>query len=107
VVAAGDFNDKPENAPITGLVHLDVLSNVLAWKFQDPKDRWTYKDKSQIDYLLVSKPLAEKLLDAGIERRGLFNHKKLTKGAEESFDTVTDETNDASDHAAVWAAFDL
>jgi endonuclease/exonuclease/phosphatase family metal-dependent hydrolase len=107
VVVAGDFNDKPDNAPIAGLVHLDGLSDVLAWKFQDPKDRWTYKDKSQIDYLLVSKPLADKLSDVGIERRGIFNLKKLTKGAEESFETVTDETNDASDHAAVWAEFNL
>jgi endonuclease/exonuclease/phosphatase family metal-dependent hydrolase len=107
VIVAGDLNDKPDGAPIAGLVSLKGLVDVLAWKFQDPKDRWTYVDKSQIDYLLVSKPLAAKLSDAGIERRGMFNLQKLTKGAQASFDTVTSDTNDASDHAAVWAEFDL
>lgn len=111
VVVAGDFNDKPDNDPITGLVHLQGLTDVLAKKFPDPKDRWTYRDKSQIDYLLVyllvSDPLASAMVDAGIERRGLYQLGKLTKGAEQSFDTVTSDTNYASDHAAAWAEFSV
>jgi hypothetical protein len=52
-------------------------------------------------------------IDAGVERRGMFNVKKLTTDAnravkvEEQFDTVTHWTNQASDHGAVWARFDL
>ena len=75
------------------------------------KDRWTYKDKSQIDYLLVSKPLADAMIEAGVERRGLFEAEKLTKnlsgGPVRPFPTVVDDTTDASDHGAVWAEFDL
>lgn len=105
VVVAGDFNDRPDHAPVAGLVHLPGLTDVLARKFADPRDRWTYKDRSQIDYLLVSQPLADAMADAGVERRGLFRLERLTRGAEHSFETVTDDANDASDHAAVWADF--
>jgi catechol 2,3-dioxygenase-like lactoylglutathione lyase family enzyme len=35
------------------------LTDVLARQLADPKERWTYRDKKQIDYLLVSKPLAD------------------------------------------------
>jgi endonuclease/exonuclease/phosphatase family metal-dependent hydrolase len=107
VVVAGDFNDRPENDPVKGLVGLQGLTDVLAKKLPDPKTRWTYKDKSQIDYLLVSQPLADAMEDAGIERRGLLQLGKLTKGAEQSFAGVTSDTNDASDHAAVWAEFSV
>lgn len=107
VVVAGDFNDKPDNAPVTGLVHLAGLTDVLEKQFADPKDRWTYKDRSQIDYLLVSDPLAASMTGAGVERRGLFNLSKLTKGAEQSFTTVAEYVQEASDHAAVWADFNI
>lgn len=47
------------DAPLAGLLGLANLTDVLVKQFSDPKERWTYKDKSQIDYLLVSKPLAD------------------------------------------------
>lgn len=107
VAVAGDFNDKPDNDPVKGLVHLAGLTDVLEKQFTEPKDRWTYKDKSRIDYLLVSEPLAAAMTKAGVERRGLFDLSKLTKGAEQSFTSVTEYTNEASDHAAVWADFNI
>jgi endonuclease/exonuclease/phosphatase family metal-dependent hydrolase len=111
VVVAGDLNDKPPNAPLAGLLGLPNLVDVLARQFSNPKERWTYRDKSQIDYLLVSKPLAEAMTEARVERRGLFQADKLTKdlpgGPVKPFPMVTDDTNDASDHAAVWAEFSL
>ena len=118
VVVAGDFNDKPGNAPLAGLLGVANLTDVLAAHFADPKERWTYKDKSQIDYLLVSKPLADAMTAAGVERRGLFQADKLTKnlpphqdpqegGPVNPFPSVTSTTTDASDHAAVWAEFNL
>jgi len=107
VVVAGDFNDKPDSAPLASLLGIAGLTDALKKQFPDPKDRWTYKDKKQIDYLLVSAPLAEAMTKAGVERRGMFQADKLTGGAVMPFDTVTSDTNDASDHAAVWAEFDL
>lgn len=111
VVVAGDFNDKPDNAPLAGLRAMKNLTDVLTRQFPDSKDRWTYKDKSQIDYLLVSKPLVDAMTIAGIERRGLFEADRLTKnlpsGQVQPFPTVTTDTNDASDHAAVWAEFNV
>lgn len=45
----------------------------------DPCERWTYRDKSQIDYLLGSKRLADAMTTPGVERRGLFEVGKLTR----------------------------
>jgi endonuclease/exonuclease/phosphatase family metal-dependent hydrolase len=79
VVVAGDFNDGPQSAPLTTLLRTKNLTDVLAKQFPDPRERWTYRDKSQLDYLLVSKPLADAMTVAGIERRGLFEADKLTR----------------------------
>ena len=109
VVVAGDLNDRPESAPLAGLLRTTNLVDVLARQFADPRERWTHRDKSQIDYLLVSKPLADAMTTAGVERRGLFEADKLTRnlptGPIRAFPSVTSDTNDASDHAAVWAEF--
>jgi endonuclease/exonuclease/phosphatase family metal-dependent hydrolase len=111
VVVAGDFNDEPSSAPLRTLLGTKGLTDVLGKQFPDPKERWTYRDKSQIDYLLVSAPLAKAMTAAGVERRGLFEAAKLTAdlagGPVQAFETVTSDTTDASDHAAVWAEFDL
>jgi len=109
VIVAGDFNDQPQSAPLAGLLRTKNLVDVLAERFPDARERWTYRDKSQIDYLLVSKPLADAMTDAGVERRGLFEADKLTRNLRSgqicAFPSVTSDTNDASDHAAVWAEF--
>ena len=48
---------------------------------------------------------------AGVERRGLFDARRLTKDLEcgrvSEFASVTSDRDDASDHAAVWAEFRL
>ncbi len=116
VIVAGDLNDNPARDPLQPLLNVHNLFDVLALQFpaEDAK-RWTYhyNDFEQIDYLLVSKPLQERLRQAGVERRGLYRLKKLTSGSggavetEEEFDTVTHWTNAASDHGAVWAEFDF
>lgn len=112
VVVAGDFNDTPDSKPLASLLGLPGLVDVLAKKFPNaPQDQWTYKDKKQIDYLLVSTALAGKFHDAGVERRGLFDAERLTKkvtgGPVKQFASVKDDQSDASDHCAVWAEFAL
>ncbi len=111
VVVAGDFNHNPDGPSLGPLLALPHLHDVLAWAFpNDPARRWTYayqKKCDQLDYLLVSEPLCAALQAVGVERRGIFNLKALTAGAETSFDTVTSYTNCASDHGALWADFKM
>ena len=108
VVVIGDFNDTPDSKPLQQLLSTQNLFDVLQLKFgNDFEKRYTYffKQKIQIDFILVSKPLNDLFTDAGVERRGMFELNNLSNGAEQRFDTVTAPSNAASDHAGVWADF--
>ena len=110
VVVIGDFNDTPDSKPLQQLLNTANLTDVLHLKFgNDSEKRYTYfyKKKTQIDFILVSKPLSNLFKDAGVERRGMFALNDLTNGAEKRFDTVTSPANAASDHAAVWVDLDI
>lgn len=106
VVVAGDLNGTPTSVPLKPLLTTPGLLDVL----KSPLPRgpsWTYHDgRQQIDYLLVSQPLFERLHSVGVERRGLF-HKTNFGGKFPRFPEVTDGITQASDHAAVWAEFEL
>lgn len=106
VVVAGDLNDSPSSAPLKPLMTAPGLTDVLTSALHSGPS-WTYHDgRQQIDYLLVSQPLFAALKAVGIERRGLF-HKTNFGGKFPHFPEVTDEVTQASDHAAVWAEFDV
>ena len=115
VVIAGDLNDTPNSAPLKPLMDVPHLFDVLALQYPtEPKKRWTYHYNSfeQIDYVLVSKPLKDRFIEAGVERRGMYDLKDLTASDpaiedETQYDSVTHWTNAASDHGAVWADFDF
>ena len=112
VIVAGDLNDSPTRSPHTlkPLLSTRYLYDVLELEFQDQWDkRWTYhyNTHEQIDYLLVSKPLKDAFVKAGVERRGMYNLSNLSGGQEKSYPEVTGWRNAASDHGAVWADFDL
>jgi endonuclease/exonuclease/phosphatase family metal-dependent hydrolase len=111
VIVAGDFNDTPTRPPLQSLLAAPLLHDVLALQFPtDPAARWTHhfdSDVSQIDYILVSQPLKNGFVKAGVERRGIFGLNGLTGGAMSSFPTVTSDANSASDHGAVWAEFNV
>lgn len=116
VIVAGDLNDTPNSNPLKPLMALDDMHDVLKLQFgNDMSERWTYyyRNFEQIDYILVSNALKNIFVDAGVERRGMYNLKKLTTDSggkvtiESQFDTVTHWINQASDHGAVWARFDL
>jgi len=116
VIVAGDLNDTPDSDPLKPLTNIRKLHDVLELQFgNDMSKRWTYHYNNfvQIDYLMVSEALKNKFIDAGVERGGMYNLNKLTResnGAvetEQQFDSVTHWTNQASDHGAVWASFDL
>lgn len=107
VIVAGDFNDTPDRPPLQSLLTLPHLYDVLALQYpQDSFARWTHTfddDVSQLDFVLVSEPLKNGFVKAGVERRGIFNLSALTGGVMSSFPTVTSDANSASDHGAVWA----
>jgi endonuclease/exonuclease/phosphatase family metal-dependent hydrolase len=116
VIVAGDLNDNPEAPPLKPLRDVNLLYDVLEVEYPNDKSkRWTYHYNKfeQIDYLLVSKPLKDRLRQAGVERRGMDKLKGLTEGSnggvevETQYNSVTHWTNAASDHGAVWAEFDL
>ena len=106
VVVAGDLNDSPSSAPLKPLLTTPGLYDVLKSPLHKGPS-WTYHDgRQQIDFLLVSEALFASLKSVGIERRGLF-HKTNFGGKFPSFPEVADETTQASDHAAVWAEFEI
>ena len=114
VVVAGDLNDTPTSPPLQTLMSVENIYDVLGLQYPDhPTKRWTYhyKQFEQIDFMLVSKPLRDMFSKAGVERRGIYDLKKLTEASKEKvdvetqYDTVTAWNNTASDHGAVWAEF--
>jgi endonuclease/exonuclease/phosphatase family metal-dependent hydrolase len=116
VIIAGDLNDNPTSAPLKPLLKVKDLYDVLALQYpDDPNKRWTYHYKKfeQIDFILVSKPLKTRFLEAGVNRRGIYQLEKLTSSAnglvdvEKEYDDVKAWSNAASDHGAVWANFKL
>lgn len=99
VVVAGDLNDAPDSwslEPLFAVKDLHNLNDSIGTHRDEPKP---------IDFLLVSTALKERIKgEVKIERRGIF----LDKADPTSrYDTVVDELTAASDHAAVWADFDL
>lgn len=102
VVVAGDMNDQPDSSPLQPLVTLPGLHNVLdSLPAGEPRYTYAYGSKKQeIDFILVSTPLRDKLKKAGVERRGLA-------GEAERFPEVTNYKASASDHACVWAEFEV
>ena len=112
VIVAGDLNDEPDSAPLKPLFATPGLRNVLDVVGHPKDDRWTYyygKDKAfnVIDYLLVSEALSKRVEAAGLERRGMFDLAKLTGGTQSSFPGLTNWKLAGSDHALVWADFDI
>ena len=110
VAVCGDFNDTPDSKALEPLLKISGLKDVLAMQFpNNPEKRWTYhyKTNDQIDFMLVSQPLQKAFDKAGVERRGMFDLFKYSKGGETSYPTVTSGADAASDHGAVWADFVL
>ena len=115
VVVAGDLNDTPDSGPLKPLMDVTNLFDVLSLQYpNEPKKRWTYhyNDFEQIDYVFVSKPLKIKFIEAGVQRKGMYNLKNLTASDdaienETQYETVTHWKNAASDHGAVWACFNF
>jgi endonuclease/exonuclease/phosphatase family metal-dependent hydrolase len=102
IVVAGDLNDTPASASLAKLLGMQDLTDVIK-QFADAIDPTgerlgTYETgKQQIDYLMLSGPLAQVARGAGIERRGHYAPRTF-----KSFETVKSSRDQASDHHCVW-----
>ena len=107
VIVCGDLNDTPDSTPLQPLLSTRNLIDALTLQDQGPDGGWTYyygkeKAKNQIDYMLVSKALAELVTASGVDRRGIAGIEALTDGRTTALPGVTSWRNAASDHGAVW-----
>lgn len=104
VVIAGDLNDTPGS---------DTMKDLFKAGFKDIQSHASYPKSrpgtfgtglagNKIDYLIMSPQLFSKIQSTGIERRGSY-HPNIW----ESFDTVTNSIEDASDHHLIWAEVDF
>lgn len=111
IAIVGDLNDTPDSAPLKHLIHdgsdlVDVMSP-SARNFNNGGFPGTYKEctaSGKIDYILMSPKLAKKMTSGGVERHGIWAGKDGKKF--EHFQ-MKDSTDAASDHAGLWAEFDL
>ena len=104
VLLGGDLNDTPgsaELAPLWRSGFKDVQSHP-SYPKSLPGTFGTGAAGSKIDYLILAPALQRALLATGIERRGSF-HPRLWK----PFDSVTAESEQASDHHLLWADFEV
>jgi endonuclease/exonuclease/phosphatase family metal-dependent hydrolase len=100
VIVAGDLNSEPASPSLLPLINDKGLYNI---NLELPiGERGTYgTGNEQIDYLLVSNAIKENLKAVRIERRGVFSKKWP------HYETVTSKVNEASDHSAVVAEFQI
>lgn len=98
----GDFNAPADNESLKPLLEKDGLYNVNLEL--DSDKRGTYRTgKKQLDYIVVSKALKDRLENVYIERRGVFT----TTDKWVPYDTVKSRKTEASDHAVVVADFKI
>jgi endonuclease/exonuclease/phosphatase family metal-dependent hydrolase len=106
VVVAGNFNEPPQKGCISPLLHKSGLTDVLTTEHA-PEATWTHHyghEFKQIDYMLVSQPLRERITAVGIDHRGVFYpggdlNARLPE--------INNRATQASDHGAIWADFSL
>jgi endonuclease/exonuclease/phosphatase family metal-dependent hydrolase len=109
VAVVGDLNDFPGSQSLKDLLQNGMRDISTHPKFLHGDGRpGTYKngtEKDKIDYILLSPELYAKVVDGGVERRGVWGGKdgKLFK----HFDEITKPVEAASDHAALWAEVEL
>lgn len=109
VAIMGDLNASPDTAPLQALISETDLVEVSSRNgFDNGGFPGTYKEcteKDKFDYILMSPKLAAKFKTGGIERHGMYIGKNGKKFAH--FPEVAGTMDAASDHAGVWAEFDI
>ena len=104
VVVAGDFNEPPQKGCIAPLLNKPGLTDVLTTELA-PSTNWTFHyghEFQQLDYMLVSQPLRERMTGVGIDYRGVFY-----PGGDPNarLPEINNRATQASDHGVIWADF--
>lgn len=104
VLLGGDFNDTPNSAALSSLFESDFKDIMMHENYPTarPGTFGTGLASNKIDYLIMSPDLQTRLENVGIERRGSYHPTLWTV-----FDSVTNLTEEASDHHLIWADFDF
>lgn len=110
VAVIGDFNDTPESDPLKPLCgNNGPLMDVSAGpNFNDEGRPGTYANgakSNKIDYILCSPELMAKMKAGGICHMGVWGGKNGTLFPH--YPTIHNKNEAASDHAAIWADFDI
>lgn len=107
LVVLGDFNDTPDSANLAPLLTGTPLKDISTHAgFDDGGFPGTFGAQgasNRIDYILLSPSLFDNVTAGGILRRGVFSASDQWP----MFDTVTKKSEQASDHAAIWAEITL
>jgi len=107
LVVLGDFNDTPDSDNLKPLLTGTPLKDISTHpSFDDGGFPGTFGGQGagdRIDYLLLSPALMDKVTAGGIFRKGVFSASDRWP----MFNSVTAKSEQASDHAAIWADIDL
>jgi len=111
IAIMGDFNDTPDNDPLSPLLGTSSkLVDIMELpQFYDPVGRpGTYASgtkSGKIDYILLSPKLVPLVENAGIERRGIWAG--VNGDIFPHFDEIKHPRDAASDHASLWVDLNL
>lgn len=120
VVVLGDLNEDSANAnqSLARLFNVEGLTPLVN-PDAPMTERYTYfyggakkgERLNQLDYIFLSEPLRKALTATGFERRGIYDIERITKKegapAQTGFPEITSWDLGASDHAGLWAEFEL
>jgi endonuclease/exonuclease/phosphatase family metal-dependent hydrolase len=110
VAVIGDLNDTPQRDPLSPLLGSgsDLRDISAHARFRSDGRAGTHGNgtaSGKLDYMLLSPELFARVLDATVERRGVWGGTHGTLW--EHFPTMERLEEAASDHAALWADLDV
>lgn len=109
IAVLGDLNETPDQSPMDPLLRngsslVDVMAHPKFVGDGRPGTHGNGTKGSKLDYLLMSPALADSVVGAGIERRGVWGGKNGTLFPH--LPTIKVKEDAASDHAALWVEVD-
>lgn len=109
VAVVGDLNDTPDSESLAPLLTGTSLRDISEHPdFEWGPRRGTFgsgNQEAKIDYVLLSPALFARATGGGVFRKGVYRGPR-TRDPWETYETLTDEVDEASDHAAIYADLD-
>lgn len=109
VAVVGDLNDSPDSESLAPLLTGTSLRDISEHPdFEWGPRRGTFgsgNEEDKIDYVLLSPALFAMATGGGVFRKGVYRGPR-TRDPWEIYETLTDEVDEASDHAAIYADLD-